>query len=238
MVSTPENRPSPSRVPRPASRHSTKARRSMLGPARSSCPMSCGLREAEVVGPGEELACAVEAAGGEQLFGTDDPQLRAELRTDEILATLAAGERQVGGLHAHPARENRQELRVLVVGVRADHEYAFVGTQLGQRARQRRDAAGAGRGELSRSRADGAKKESEASPERAPHYGETYVTPPFITNRTRSSSETSFNGSPDTATRSAAMPGATAPTSAWPKSSAASDVPDLIACIGVMPYCT
>ena len=158
---------------------------------------------AEIERAREELAGAVELASGEELLGADDAELGAELLADEVLAALTPRERQVGGLDAHATGQQREELRVLVVGVGADHEHALVRAQLAQGARQRRDAAGAGRGELPQAGADGADTKREATPERAPHYFERYTTPPFITNRTRSSSVMSLSGSPCTATRSA-----------------------------------
>src|SRR3989440_8938898 len=126
----------------------------------------------EVVRPGEELAGPVDAASGEQLLRTDHAQLRTELRADQVLAALAPAERQIGHLRPQPPREQRHEIRVLVVGVRADHQDPLGRPELAQGIRQRRDAAGAGRAVLPQGRADGAEKDSEASPERAPHYGE------------------------------------------------------------------
>ena len=126
----------------------------------------------EVVGAREELAGAVDAPGGEQLFRADDAELGAELGTDEVLPSFAAAQRQVGHLRAHPPGEQGDEVRVLVVGVGADHQDPLVRTELLERARQRRDAAGAGWSELPHDRPDGAEQQSKASPERAPHYGE------------------------------------------------------------------
>ena len=126
----------------------------------------------EVVRPGEELAGPVDAASGEQLLRADHAQLGTELRADQVLAALAPAERQIGHLRPQPPREQRHEIRVLVVGVRADHQDPLGGPELAQGVRQRRNAAGAGRAVLPQGRADGAEKESEASPERAPHYGE------------------------------------------------------------------
>ena len=125
----------------------------------------------EVVGAGEELAGAVDPTGGEQLFRADDAELGAELGTDEVLPALAATERQVGHLRAHPSREQGDEVRVLVVGMGPDHQDALVRAELLERARQHRDAAGAGWSELPHNRADGAEQQSKASLERAPHYG-------------------------------------------------------------------
>src|SRR5713101_7753092 len=92
-----------------------------------------GLRETEVVGAGEELTSPIEPAGGEEFLGADDPELGAELGTDSVLAALTAREREIGDLDTDPARQDRPELCVLVVGVRADYQDALVRAQLGQR---------------------------------------------------------------------------------------------------------
>src|ERR1035437_4788401 len=63
--------------------------------------------------------------------------------------------------------------------------------------------------------------------------------PPFMTNVTRSSSVTSFNGSPATAIRSAYEPAESSPTLPLrPNRSAAFTVAAWIACIGVIPQRT
>jgi hypothetical protein len=82
------------------------------------------------------------------------------------LAAFAAGEGEVRRLRAHAAREQDQQLRVFVVGVRADHQNAFVAAELPQRARQRSDAAGAGRGPLPQPGAGGADTKDKREPER------------------------------------------------------------------------
>src|SRR5947208_4571759 len=124
---------------------------------------------AEVVRAREELAGAVDPPGGEQLLRADDAELGAELGADQVLSPFAAGERQIGHLSAEPPGEEGDQIRVLVVGVRPDHEDALVGAELLQGAGQRRDATGAGRGELSRGRTGGADDQGEASREGAPH---------------------------------------------------------------------
>src|SRR5262244_362578 len=71
------------------------------------------------------------------------------------------------------------------------------------------------------------------------HYRLLSTTPPFITKSTFSSTVTSLNGSPGTATRSAILPGSIVPTwSRVPINSAATDVAERIACIGVIPHFT
>src|SRR5207248_5135012 len=85
---------------------------------------------AEVVGASEKLLRAVELARREQLLGPDDSQLGPELLADQVLTTFAAGERQIGGLRAHAARQEDEELCVFVVGMRADHQDALVAPEL------------------------------------------------------------------------------------------------------------
>jgi len=65
------------------------------------------------------LAGAVKLAGGEQLFGADDAEAGAQLGPDEVLPTFAATEGEVGRLRPEPARQQDEQLRVLVVGVGA-----------------------------------------------------------------------------------------------------------------------
>src|SRR5262249_54639325 len=74
---------------------------------------------------------------------------------------------------------------------------------------------------------------------RAPQPRSLNTFPSFITKTTFSRAFTSFSGSPLTATTSASAPGAMTPS--WPfipSISAARDVADWIACIGVIPYWT
>src|SRR5260370_20031531 len=127
---------------------------------------------AEVVGAREKLARAVDPASGEQLFRADDAELGTELGADEVLPALAAAERQVGHLGAHPAGEQGDEVRVLVVRVGADHQTTLVHAELLQPIRQHRDAAGAGGSELPHDPPDRADPQSAASPARAPPYAE------------------------------------------------------------------
>src|SRR5690606_32606287 len=51
------------------------------------------LREAVVVGAREELLCAIEPAGRQQLAAPDETQTFLQLRTDQVLAAFAACER-------------------------------------------------------------------------------------------------------------------------------------------------
>ena len=185
-----------------------------------------GLRVPEVVGAREELAGPVELSGRQELFGTNNPELGAELGADQVLAAFAACQREIRGLRAQASRQEHEQLRVLVIGVRADHEDTLVAAELSQRGGQRGDAAGAGRGHLSPRHTDGAEAQQEPDDTRF-HYWERYTAPPFITNFTRCSSVMSRVGSPATAIMSAYSPDAIAPKfCSWPSSAAATEVPD------------
>ncbi len=129
-----------------------------------------GFGEPEVVGAAEVLPGAVQVARGEQLLGTDDAETRPELGPDEVLSAFATAEGEVRRLRAQPARQQDEQLRVLVIGVGADHQDALVRAELLQQVRQRRDAAGTGWGHLSHAGAGGADTKEEDESERAPHY--------------------------------------------------------------------
>ena len=99
------------------------------------------LREAEVVRAREELPPAVDAPRREQLLGADHAEQRPELVADQVLSAVAARERQIRRLDVPPAREPGEELRVLVVGVRADHQHARRDVEPRHRLTQRDCAA-------------------------------------------------------------------------------------------------
>src|SRR3989442_1881410 len=156
----------------------------------------------KVVGAGEKLPRAVQLTRREQLFGADDAELRPELRSDQILPPFSPAQRQVRRLRAHAAGEQDQEVGVLVVGMRADQDHAFVAAELPQQTRQCNNAATAGRRQLPARDTGGAEAQQEPDDESS-HYWERYTAPPFITNLTRCSSVISRVGSPATAMMSA-----------------------------------
>ena len=119
------------------------------------------LRVSKVVGAREKLPRAVQLTRREQLFGADDAELRPELRSDQILPPFSPAQRQVRRLRAHAAGEQDQELGVLVVGMRADHEHAFVAAELPQQTRQCNNAAGAGWRQLPARDTGGAEAQEE-----------------------------------------------------------------------------
>ena len=119
-------------------------------------PVGPGLVErlgvAEVVGAGEVLAGPVQPAGREQLLGPEQAERLAQLGADQVLPALAPVERQIRRLRAHPADQDGQQLGVLVVGMRADHEDPLVVPQHAELAVQRHHPAGGRRLELGRER--------------------------------------------------------------------------------------
>ena len=103
-----------------------------------------GLAEAEVIGAGEELLCAIHTTRGEQFLGPEDPQRFTQFIADEVLSTFAASEREVPGLCSFAPTEEDQELGVLVVGVGADQQDPLVVPQHPQLLQQHRKPPGGG----------------------------------------------------------------------------------------------
>ena len=77
-----------------------------------------------------------------ELLGAEDPERLAELAPDQVLSPLAARQGEVRGLRALMAREHDEELGVLVVGVRADHQHPLVVPEELELLQQRRKPAG------------------------------------------------------------------------------------------------
>src|SRR3977135_3329436 len=73
-----------------------------------------GLRESEIDGAREILLGSVDPPGCEQLLAADDPEFVALLGADQVLPTLAAGERQIGGSHMTAKSQIGQDLFALV----------------------------------------------------------------------------------------------------------------------------
>ena len=93
------------------------------------------LRVAEVARAGEELLGAVDAARGQQLLRADEAERRPLLGADQVLAAVAAREREVGRAHLRAVGEVGEQRRVLVVGVGGDVEHAADDAQLAQAER-------------------------------------------------------------------------------------------------------
>ena len=82
------------------------------------------LRVPEVLRAREILPPSIQAPGGEQLLGAGHTQLLAELGAEQVLAAVAAREREIGRPVSATARQVGDGLRVLVVRMRRDVEHA------------------------------------------------------------------------------------------------------------------
>jgi hypothetical protein len=129
------------------------------------------LAETEIVGAREELSTAVDSTRGEQLLGADHPEQWAELVADEVLSTVAAREREVRGLDLPSAGEPGDELRILVVGMRTDHEDARRDVEPGDRLTERSRATPLGGEEAWREK-QGDEREAADEEHRAGGVGE------------------------------------------------------------------
>ena len=78
----------------------------------------------EIVRAGEKLAAVIDPPCGEQFLRANDTELIAQLRPDQILAAIAAGEREIGGVIECAVRPIRDQARVLIVRMRRDVEDA------------------------------------------------------------------------------------------------------------------
>src|SRR5436190_6723348 len=70
--------------------------------------------------PRKKLPATIKPAPGHQFLRAGDAQLLVELRADFVLSAIAAGDREIAGAIAAPAREVGDELRVLVIRMRRD----------------------------------------------------------------------------------------------------------------------
>ena len=100
-----------------------------MSPSVSRSPHFAGrlgarFREAVVERVAEELLGAVEAPRLQQLLGADHAKRVEQLGPDDVLAALAAIERQVRDPRMIAARGPRNERRILIVGVGAGVEHA------------------------------------------------------------------------------------------------------------------
>ncbi len=88
---------------------------------------------AEVVGTGEILPGSLEPPGCQKLTRADQTQSDSKLGPDQILSTLASGQRQVGRFAAHSPTHQRENRGVLVVRMRTHHHHSAMSRQLGKR---------------------------------------------------------------------------------------------------------
>ena len=122
----------------PHHRHHVAENR-VLGPVRVRL-LGC-LGKAEVVGARKELASSIETARREQLLRANHAEQYAQLVANEILSAVAPREREIARLHLPSARQPCDELRVLVVRMRTDDEYARGDVESGHRFAQHGCAA-------------------------------------------------------------------------------------------------
>ena len=87
-----------------------------MSPRTLSFPQNCEgflgrLGIAEIDRPGEILFGPVDAAGGQEFLGPQEAEFRPLFRTDQVLAALAAGDREIGRPVFPALRERGQERR-------------------------------------------------------------------------------------------------------------------------------
>jgi hypothetical protein len=94
-----------------------------IGQDRLFAPLLCGLdmclAETEIEGAGEELLSAVEAPGLQKLLGANDTESFEELRTNDVLASVASRHRDIRDAGMVAPGEPSDQSRVLVVGMSA-----------------------------------------------------------------------------------------------------------------------
>ena len=81
------------------------------------------LRVPEVERASEELDGAVDRAGRDELPGPDEAEPLAELAPDQILAAVAARQREIGCSRSVSPGERRENGGVLIIRMRRDHEH-------------------------------------------------------------------------------------------------------------------
>ena len=75
----------------------------------------------------------IDAPRGEQFLCANNAELVAQLRADQILAAIAAGERKIGGIVERAVRPVGDQARVLIVRMRRNVEDAAEDVQLLER---------------------------------------------------------------------------------------------------------
>ena len=101
------------------------------------------LGETEILRASEELLAAVDATRGEEFLRADDAQGVTQFRANEVLSPFPSRKRKVANTHGALFCHVGNELRVLVVGMCGDVEYAATLAELAQFLQDRR---GGGRG--------------------------------------------------------------------------------------------
>jgi hypothetical protein len=88
------------------------------------------LGKAVVEGPRKELIATIQLTSGQKLTGPHNAQTLPKLRPDQILPTVASGQRKIRRFSTPPSCECREETGVLIVRVSRDHEDSLDTVQL------------------------------------------------------------------------------------------------------------
>lgn len=87
---------------------------------------------AEVFRAREVLPPPIQPPRREQFLRASHAQLLAEVRAEEVLTPVPAGEREIGGPVSTTPGQIGDDLRVLIVGMRGDVEHASHGVEVAQ----------------------------------------------------------------------------------------------------------
>ena len=82
--------------------------------------LGCSFGKTEIVRPREILVRAIDPPRRQQLLGANHAELFAELVADEILAAVAARQREISCLRSAAARHPGDEIGVFVIRMRRD----------------------------------------------------------------------------------------------------------------------
>ena len=99
------------------------------------------LGEPEIIRARKELAPPIKSPCRKQLLRANHAKLLAKLVANEILTAITPRQREIGRLHLMSARQPRDEIGVLVVRMRADHQHAHGDVEPGDRFTQYNRAA-------------------------------------------------------------------------------------------------
>ncbi|OPZ81421.1 MAG: hypothetical protein BWY77_00651 [bacterium ADurb.Bin431] len=91
-----------------------------------------GFGVAKVDGAGEKLLRSVDAPRRQQFLGADDPHQLALFTAEQVLAAVAAGEGEIGGVGQTLSGQVSQQSGVFVVGMGADVENTAEDVETGQ----------------------------------------------------------------------------------------------------------
>ena len=97
----------------------------------------CALGKTVIIFAPKKLLCAIQAARCKQLLCADQSERILLVRADRVLPTFASRQRQIRHVSALAERKRREQLRVFVIGMRADHEHALGRTHRAEREPER-----------------------------------------------------------------------------------------------------